>query len=133
MNKNIIKDLNQHKDLLEMIVLAAQHWIKHFFETDTFILKNGIIFLDMLSTSYVFCSLFKDHWCTQILLDLSRQPNLPENVRKSCLSLASALTSTLSTEPLSSYTKARFNNTIGEDEADAKLLNKVYKSVPKTL
>jgi hypothetical protein len=84
MNADLIRILDENpkaNNLLELIILVMQHWLKEMVDRDPFILNNTLIILEMLCKSYGFCSRFKNRELLEKLLGISKQPYIGTSVK----------------------------------------------------
>ena len=61
-----------NSNLLELVILVMQHWIKEMIDKDSFILNNTLMVVEMLCKSYGFCSRFKNRDAIEKLLTISK-------------------------------------------------------------
>ncbi len=55
MNQDLIRILDEHdkaNNLLELVILVMQHWVKEMVDKDSFILNNTLMIMEMLCKSY---------------------------------------------------------------------------------
>ena len=78
----LIDEEPKASNLLELLILVMQHWIKDMVERDPFILNNTLMLLEMLIRSYGFTSRFKSRECAEKLLTISKLPHINTSVRE---------------------------------------------------
>ena len=85
LNQDLIRILDENpkaSNLLELVVLVMQHWLKEMIDRDPFILNNTLMILEMLCRSYGFCSRFKNRDLLEKLLHISKQPHLSTSTKQ---------------------------------------------------
>ena len=90
-------------NLLELVVLVMQHWIKEMIDRDPFILNNTIMILEMLVKSFTFTSKFKNRDCVEKLIATSKAPQLSSSLKNQIIRICHALSSTTSLNVLKYY------------------------------
>jgi len=84
-NADLIRMLDEHpkaSNLIELVIVVMQHWLREMVDRDPFILNNTLIILEMLCKSYHFCSRFKNRDCLEKLLMISKQPYLSTSTKQ---------------------------------------------------
>ena len=115
-NADLIRILDEHpkvSNLLELVILVMQHWLKEMVDKDQFVLNNTLMILEMLCKSYGFCSRFKNRDCMEKLLTISKQPYLSSSTKQQIFRIVHALNSSTSLHALNHYELARFDNMRG--------------------
>ena len=76
-----ILDQEEHRSILELMVLVMQHWITQFIHEDKFVLNNTLNIMEQLTKSWAFCSAFKHRPALERLLNYSKDPMLPSSTK----------------------------------------------------
>ena len=93
-NADLIRTLDEQpktSNLLELVILVMQHWLKEMVDRDPFILNNTLMIMEMLCKSYGFCSRFKNRDSVEKLLTLSKQPYLSTSTKQQIFRIAHCL------------------------------------------
>ena len=59
-------------NLLELVILVMQHWLKEMIDRDPFVMNNTLMIVEMLTKSYTFCSRFKNRDSLEKLLTIAK-------------------------------------------------------------
>jgi len=84
-NAELVRALDEQptsSNVLELIVLVMQHWVKEMVDRDPFVLNNTMQILEMLAKSYAFCARFKNRDVTEKLLTISKHPHLSSSMKQ---------------------------------------------------
>ncbi|CDW91065.1 UNKNOWN [Stylonychia lemnae] len=115
-NADLIRILDEHpkvNNLLELVILVMQHWVKEMIDKDNFVLNNTLVIIEMLCKSYGFCSRFKNRDCMEKLLTISKQPYINSSTKQQIFRIVHALNSSTSLHALNHYELSRFDNMRG--------------------
>ena len=132
-NADLVRILDENlkaSNLLELVVLVLQHWIKEMIDKDPFILNNTLMILEMLCKSYGFCSKFKNRECLEKLLGISKQPHISSAVKQQVFRIVHALNSSTSLHALNHYELTRFDNMRGSvsDPLERRIASSLLKT-----
>mmetsp|Transcript_2973 Transcript_2973/g.2813 ORF Transcript_2973/g.2813 Transcript_2973/m.2813 type:complete len:206 (+) Transcript_2973:604-1221(+) len=132
MNADLVRILDEHdkaNNLLELVILVIQHWIKEMVDKDQFVLNNTLMILETLCKSYQFCARFKNRECMEKLLTISRYPLINTSTKQQVFRIVNCLNSTSSLNALNHYELSRFDNMRGSvgDPMERKLASSLLK------